>query len=295
LRKIIKNVGIFNIVTALIICILWSCVFFVQGLYGAISWGLLKMFLPFAGLLGLILSILFIVIRYIKKKQILRSIISFVLCLVLMFPILLTINVIKFAYPASIVTTTPAVTVLWPIQEKSVVGWGGDTVDSNLPHAIWASERWAYDILIEPYSSGSPLLEDYGIWDAEVIAPVSGVIVAAYDDEADITPNTEEFISTEGNHVYIKIDETGTYLLLNHLKMGSVTVNTGDHVKPGDLIGLVGNSGSSSEPHLHIHHQRQDPTKTLMPIFAEGLPLYFKDINGKPMPVKGDTIVPNIK
>ncbi|NUU64373.1 M23 family metallopeptidase [Paenibacillus sp. JW14] len=253
------------------------------------------MFLPFAGLLGLIVSILIIIILSIKKKRIFRTVISLALCTVLLFPILLTLNVIKFAYPVSINKTNSSITIVWPIKEKSVVGWGGDTVESNLPHVIWASERWAYDILIEPYNSGSPVLEDYGIWNVEVISPVSGVVVAAFDDEDDIMPNTEDFISTEGNHVYIKIEETGTYLLLNHLKKDSVTVKVGEHVNPGDLIGFVGNSGSTSEPHLHIHHQRQDPTKALMPIFAEGLPLYFRDIDGKPMPEKGDIIVPHTK
>jgi len=93
--------------------------------------------------------------------------------------------------------------------------------------------------------------------------------------------------------VYIKIDETGTYLLLNHLKKDSIIVKPGDRVKTGDLIGRVGNSGSTSEPHLHIHHQRQDPTQTLMPIFAEGLPLYFKDMAGKSMPEKNQIVVPD--
>jgi len=96
----------------------------------------------------------------------------------------------------------------------------------------------------------------------------------------------------EGNHVYIKIDEMGTFLLLNHLKKGSVLVKVGDHVNEGDIIGKVGNSGSTSEPHLHIQHQRQNPTKTIYPIFAEGLPLYFKDIDNKPMPEKGSIITP---
>ncbi|MGG3801651.1 hypothetical protein [Metabacillus fastidiosus] len=51
-----------------------------------------------------------------------------------------------------------------------------------------------------------------------LITDVSGKVIAAYDEEADIVPGSEEFISMEGNYVYIKIDETGTYLLLNHLK-----------------------------------------------------------------------------
>lgn len=85
-------------------------------------------------------------------------------------------------------------------------------------------------------------------------AALDGVVIAAYDEEADITPGSEDVLSMEGNHVYLKVAETGTYLLLNDLKQHSVTVAVGDKVQAGDLLGLVGNSGSTSEPHLHIHH-----------------------------------------
>ena len=57
-------------------------------------------------------------------------------------------------------------------------------------------------------------------------------------------------------------------------------------VEEGEVIGECGNSGNTSEPHIHIHHQRQDPT--VFPVnFAEGLPLYFRDHDGPPMPVGG--------
>ncbi len=93
---------------------------------------------------------------------------------------------------------------------------------------------------MDPASINSKNLKDYGIYDKDVIAPISGTIVAAYDAENDIPPNTEDFLSMEGNHVYIKIDKTGTFLLLNHLKKGSVPVKVGDHVKEGQIIGKVG-------------------------------------------------------
>jgi len=90
--------------------------------------------------------------------------------------------------------------------------------------------------------------------------------------------------------VYIQIEKTGTYLLLNHLKKDSVNVEVGDQVTVGDLIARVGNSGSTSEPHLHIHHQRQNPLEMWTPVFAEGLPLYFENKVQNYMPVKGAVI-----
>ncbi|WP_240528080.1 hypothetical protein [Bacillus cereus] len=86
---------------------------------------------------------------------------------------------------------------------------------------------------MEPYNINSDSNEDYGIWNREIYSPVSGIVVAVSDDEADIKLGSENFISMEGNHVYIKIKETGTYLLLNHFKKDSVSVEVGDHVKPG--------------------------------------------------------------
>ncbi|MGF7048054.1 hypothetical protein J2T13_002560 [Paenibacillus sp. DS2015] len=199
-------------------------------------------------------------------------------------------NIVSLAYPVHIRNSQPSITVQWPFNEETVVGWGGDTIENNHPHVIWPSERWAYDLVMEPYNTGSTNLEDYGIWNREVLSPVAGTVIAAYDDESDIVPGSEDILSMEGNHVYVQIDTTGTYLLLNHLKKDSVNVKVGDHVNEGDIIGRVGNSGSTSEPHLHIHHQLQDPTQTLYPILAEGLPLYFEGTDADDMPQKGTLV-----
>ena len=74
-------------------------------------------------------------------------------------------------------------------------------------------------------------------------------------------------------------------MVLAHLKKGSIKVKEGQHVNEGEFLAQVGNSGSSSEPHLHIHHQRQDPSKVSI-FFSEGLPLYFRTEKGVIMPEK---------
>lgn len=288
----IKTIGLLNICIFLILAMMWIFVFFVHGLVGAVSWGLLKLFLPFIGIPAFVLYFILLLISFKVKKYILRRAIALLWSAVIAFPLLFTMNVILLAYPANIEKVSPSVTVGWPLKDPTVVAWGGDQPAVNLPHVGWASERWAYDLVMEPYDTGHAELESYGIWNKEVVAPASGIVVAAYDDEGDILPNTEEFKSAEGNHVYIKMDESGTYLLLNHFKKDSITVKTGDHVNQGEVIGHVGNSGSTSEPHLHIHHQRQDPTKGVFPIFAEGLPLYFDGTDAQPMPVKGTLVMP---
>ena len=96
---------------------------------------------------------------------------------------------------------------------------------------------------------------------------------------------SNNFQAPKGNHVVIQL-ETGTYLVIAHLKPGSVVVKTGETVEEGQVIGQCGNSGNTSEPHIHIHHQRQDPV-VYPGDLAEGLPLYFRDHDGQPMPVGG--------
>lgn len=54
-------------------------------------------------------------------------------------------------------------------------------------------------------------------------------------------------------------------------------VQTGDKITQGQIIGKVGNSGTTSEPHLHIQHQRNNPVEIMFPICAEGLPIIFNE------------------
>ncbi|MDQ0087943.1 hypothetical protein J2T12_001349 [Paenibacillus anaericanus] len=279
-----------NISLIAVIVLTWIVVYGINGLPGAYAWFALKLVFPFLGLAGILLNLILLVVFIFKKKNILNTLVGLLVSAIFALHLVLTMNLLQLPYPALIQKVEPAITVNWPLAEPTVVGWGGDSIHSNLPHVIWPSERWAYDLVMEPYNTGSTYLEDYGIWNKEVLSPVFGTVIAAYDDEADIMPGSEDVLSMEGNHVYLQMEGTGTYLLLNHLKKDSVTVKVGDDVQPGDVLGRVGNSGSTSEPHLHIHHQRQNPIQTLHPILAEGLPLYFQDTDADPMPQKGTVV-----
>lgn len=283
---------ILNYVLAMTLLVLWVSVFVIHGLAGAVAWSAAVLFIAPAGVILVLINLTVLIVSLVRKTKAAPQAVALILSVFLAAPVLILLNIFPVAYPAQIDQIKPSITVKWPLRERTLVAWGGNTLADNRPHAVWPSERWAYDLVMDPADTGSKDCSDYGIYDKEVVAPVSGTIVAAYDKEDDIEPNTDQFLSMEGNHVYIKIDQTGTYLLLNHLKKGSVLVQNGDRVNEGDIIARVGNSGSTSEPHLHIQHQRQDPTKTIYPIFAEGLPLYFKDIDGESMPLRGSIITP---
>ena len=61
-----------------------------------------------------------------------------------------------------------------------------------------------------------------------------------------------DFNNAAGNHVVVEI-APNRYVLYAHMRPGTVAVKAGDTVKAGDILGHVGNTGSSTEPHLHMH------------------------------------------
>lgn len=97
-------------------------------------------------------------------------------------------------------------------------------------------------------------LSEYAAYNSVVVSPCDGVVTEAVDGIADATPMQPCPATPMGNHVVI---ETGREtVVLAHLQNGSVLVQTGDEVSARQPIGRVGNSGNSTEPHLHIHAER---------------------------------------
>jgi murein DD-endopeptidase len=94
---------------------------------------------------------------------------------------------------------------------------------------------------------------------AEVLAVADSTVAEAIDDIVEapaLTSGSQTPIPLEnasGNFVSLDLGG-GRYAFYQHLKHGSVRVKAGDRVKSGQVIGLLGNSGSSSSgPHLHFH------------------------------------------
>jgi len=256
--------------------------FLMGGMTKISAWYLAQLLLPILGLLSLITLIIYAIV---KRKFNRLMVATLVTAIISLSPAIMLVKPI--AFPASLERTTPSATVRLPADVSLQVGWGGDKIETNY-HAVAPDQRWAYDFLVAPSVTGSDKVEEYGCYGVPVVAPADGLVVKAHDGEPDEVPGvvSNNFTAPEGNHVAIQLEETGTYLLIAHLKPGSVTVKVGDTVVEGQVIGACGNSGNTSEPHIHIHHQRQDPN--LYPLnFAEGLPLYFRDHDGPPMPVGG--------
>lgn len=125
---------------------------------------------------------------------------------------------------------------------------------------------------------------------APILAPITGVVVVVHDGEPDHEARRSLFsliryLSTQrtrvargpagvaGNHVVIGATVDGPFVLLAHLRTGSVSVRVGDRVRVGQVIAACGNSGNSTQPHVHVQ-----ATDSLDWTSARGIPLAFTGV-----------------
>ncbi|HKK94174.1 MAG TPA: M23 family metallopeptidase [Longimicrobiales bacterium] len=185
-----------------------------------------------------------------------------------------------------------------PFRGTWSVAWGGRSLENNY-HAAYPDQRYAYDFVVRQEGSthrgdGSDN-EDYYCFGRQVVAPGDGTVVAAVDGVPDQAPGEMNPNAPLGNHVIIDHGKDEISFLA-HLENGSVGVEAGQEVEAGDPIGTCGNSGNSSEPHLHHHLQRD--TEFHAGRGGEGLPLQYQDFvaDGQPVergePTRGQQVRP---
>lgn len=121
-----------------------------------------------------------------------------------------------------------------------------------------------------------------------ILAPAPGVVVSTHDGEPDHEARRSQLTlvpyalsqvkrvragapAVAGNHVVIGLGRGGPFVLLAHLRRGSIRVGPGDRVEPGETVGECGNSGNSTEPHVHVQVTDSVDWPT-----ARGLPLAFR-------------------
>jgi len=159
---------------------------------------------------------------------------------------------------------------------------GGVTKRSSHSWGL-VSQRYAYDFVItdedgDTHEGDGQALADYYAFGEPIRAPADGTVVATEDSLRDyptpgsLVPEWRTYKIT-GNYVVIE-HEDGEYSMMAHLQEGSVTVEAGDEVARGDVVGRCGNSGNSSEPHLHF--QLMDRSNFWI---AAGLVPQFTDVD----------------
>ena len=169
----------------------------------------------------------------------------------------------------------PANRLRLPLTGTWWVLWGGPDERRNY-HVVAPDQRHAYDLVKwrrgATFRGTGAANADYYAFGRRVLAPARGIVVGVRDGVPDNRPQVEleNPSAPTGNHVILDLGE-GEYAVLAHLRRGSVRVRAGDRVRRGQVLGRVGNSGNSSEPHLHFHLQ-DSPT----PLTGIGLPVVFR-------------------
>ncbi|MFC7304016.1 M23 family metallopeptidase [Streptomyces monticola] len=180
-----------------------------------------------------------------------------------------------------------------------------DKVPSHGTHAL--GQAYAIDIVAEPATGARPGFgwwplarrnEDFPAYGTDVLAVADATVVSADDRQRDHLSRTSwpalvYFLVVEavgrflggarrvvGNHVILDLGD-GTYALYAHLKRGSLTVAKGDRVRAGQAFAQCGNSGNSTEPHVHFQLMDGADMNT-----ANGTPFTWRGIG---VPRNGET------
>lgn len=138
----------------------------------------------------------------------------------------------------------------------------------------------------------------------EIRSPVAGTIRLAHDGEQDHAAHrglpsvtymltqgrraAEGWVGLAGNHLVIEADAraagAGVFVALCHLQRGSLAVEVGQQVRPGQPLARCGNSGNSTEPHVHLQvMDAADPARAraLAFTFPGGVPRNGAVIQGE--------------
>jgi hypothetical protein len=140
---------------------------------------------------------------------------------------------------------------------------------------VWIAQRYAVDWeqLDDEgriYHGAAADVNSYKIYSKDALAVADGTVASVIDGLPNQVPGRMPanipIEQADGNSVVLDLGG-GRYALYAHLQPGSVKAHAGDKVKRGQVLGLVGNSGNSLAPHLHLHVM-----STPSPLASNGLP-----------------------
>lgn len=151
--------------------------------------------------------------------------------------------------------------LIFPFRGKGIVSQGGAfEAGHNNRSSLFAVDAIGLTDTYAPVIQGNDSIKDYAGWGRTIIAPAAGKIVLARNDRPDqpVDGKSDPALfapeypqgGDPGNSVVID-HGNGEFSLLAHLQQGSVRVSIGDEVTQGQAIGVLGNSGDTTGPHLH--------------------------------------------
>ena len=184
--------------------------------------------------------------------------------------------------------------MILPFEGEWFVFWGGDTKEENY-HVESKAQKNAFDFIImdkngKSHKNDGQSNDDYYAFGKPINSAAEGEVVLVVDGIKDNKPGVMNPMYVPGNTVVVKT-ANNEYLYFCHFKQSSIVVKQGQKVARGQLLGLCGNSGNSSEAHLHFHIQDAEDMNA-----AIGVKCHFENVtvNGQARsdysPVKNDKI-----
>jgi hypothetical protein len=142
---------------------------------------------------------------------------------------------------------------------------------------LFNPQRFALDLVqvdekLSTFREDGIVNDDYYAFGKPVFAPYAGKIVDVVWNIPDNIPQVQNLEHPLGNYLIIQHDPS-EYSMHCHLKHNSILVRKGEAISAGQILGLVGNSGNSSEPHLHFQISNSSDVK-----YSQGIPVVFKGI-----------------
>jgi murein DD-endopeptidase len=197
--------------------------------------------------------------------------------------------------PATSMNRNPVVVISSPLVGEDWAAANGPSNTSPHRRALipvnghaYISQRFAID-WVQVYPDGKTYKGDpsdnknYRAYGTEIHAVADGVVTQVGDGIPQNTPGAKSLavpITLEtigGNHVIMEIGN-GLFAFYAHMQPSSLRVKVGDKVRRGQVLGLLGNTGNSSEPHLHFQICNANSE-----LGSEGLPYAFAsfEVQGK--------------
>lgn len=130
---------------------------------------------------------------------------------------------------------------------------------------------------------------DYPSYGLPIVADAPGVVIIAVDGVPDNEPGVANGYDLHGNFVVID-HENGEFSLMAHLIPGSLTVRKGQRVEAGSQLGLCGNSGQSTMPHLHWQVMDNPNAHLARGVAPRYLPYERNGDTTEALPDRGDTV-----
>lgn len=156
------------------------------------------------------------------------------------------------------------------------------------------NQRYAYDFFIEEngktFQGDGKSVSDYFCYGKAVLSPADGIVVEIKNlfEDTPIPEGQEVLCSASdvrGNYIVIQ-HAKHEYSTIAHLKKDSFCVNVGDKVCRGQQIAYCGNSGNTSEPHIHFQVQQGKGF-----LFSVSLPIWFTKIINHTTSATGSHII----